>query len=67
MNLKQEIENSKALITKYQKQINNCYDEELKQHLKYQLKQEQLKLESYELLLSLNKKIGRNYEQKDFF
>ena len=62
MNLKQEIGNSKALITKYQKQINNCYDEDLKQHLKYQLKQEQLKLESYELLLSLNKTVGRNYE-----
>ena len=62
MNLKQEIENSKALITKYQNQINNCFDEDLKQHLKYQLKQEQIKLESYELLLSLNKKVGRNYE-----
>ena len=62
MNLKQEIGNSKALITKYQKQIKNCYDEDLKQHLKYQLKQEQIKLESYELLLSLNEKVGRNYE-----
>ena len=62
MNLKQEIGNSKALITKYQKQIKKCYDEDLKQHLIYQLTQEQIKLESYELLLSLNKKVGRNYE-----
>lgn len=62
MNLKQEIGNCKALITKYQNQLTNCYNEDLKRHLEYQLTQEQLKLESYELLLDLYKKVGRAYE-----
>lgn len=62
MNLIQEIGNCKALITKYQNQLTNCYNEDLKRHLKYQLQQEQIKLESYELLLDLYKKVGRAYE-----
>lgn len=39
-------------------QISNCFDTELKQHLEYELKQEALKLESYELLWELAKKAG---------
>lgn len=62
MNYKQEIGNCKALITKYQNQISNCFDEDLKNSLQYKLNQEQLKLESFELLLSLNQKVSRNYE-----
>ena len=62
MNYKQEIGNSKALITKYKNQIANCFDEDLKNFLQYKLNQEQLKLESFELLLSLNKKVNHKYE-----
>ena len=62
MNYKQEIGNSKALITKYKNQIANCFDEDLKKSLQYKLNQEQLKLESFELLLSLNQKVNHKYE-----
>ena len=58
MNLKQEIGTSKATISKLKKQIPNCKNEESKQHLEYKLKQEQIKLESFELLLSLSQKVG---------
>ena len=67
MNVKQEIANSKKMIVKYQNQISNCKNEDLKQSLKNKLKQEQVKLESYELLLALHKKVGSFYEQKDLF
>lgn len=62
MNYKQEIGNSKTLITKYKNQIANCFDEDLKNSLQYKLNQEQLKLESFELLLSLNQKVNHKYE-----
>lgn len=62
MNLKQEIGTLKASIKKIERQIPNCKNEELKQHLEYQLKQEQIKLEGYELLLSLAQKVGNYYE-----
>ena len=58
LNLKQEIGNSKALIKKYQNQINSCYSDKLREDLKYKLKQEQTKLEGYELLLDLYIKVG---------
>lgn len=59
MNLKQEIGTSKATISKLKSQIPNCKNEEHKQHLEYQLKQEQVKLEGFELLLSLSQKVGK--------
>ena len=67
MNVKQEIANSKKQIVKYQKQLSNCKDEHLKQIISNKLKQEQAKLESYELLLALRKRVGSFYEQKDLF
>lgn len=62
MNLKQEIGTSKAKISTLKNQILHCKNEELQEHLKYQLKQEQIKLEGFELLLSLYKRIGTFYE-----
>lgn len=67
MNVRQEIANSKKMIIKYQNKISNCKDEDLKQSLENKLKQEQLKLESFELLLALHKKVASFYEQKDLF
>ena len=67
MNVKQEIAHSKKLITKYQNQISNCKDEDIKKILYNKLVQEQVKLESYELLVALNKRVGSFYEQKDLF
>lgn len=51
---------SREKIQKLTNQISNCFDTELKRHLEYELKQEALKLESYELLLELSKKVGGN-------
>ena len=62
MNIKIEIHEHKARITKLSNQITNCFNPELKQHLQYELEQEQLKLESCELLLALSRKAGSNYE-----
>ena len=62
MNVKQEIEKSKKRIVKYQNQISNCKDENLKQTIYNKLKQEQVKLESYELLFALHKKVSLFYE-----
>lgn len=62
MNLKQEIGTSKAKISTLKNKLSNCKNEELQEHLKYQLKQEQIKLEGFELLLSLYKRIGTFYE-----
>lgn len=53
---------SKASIQKLQNQIPNCYNSDLKRHLQYELHQEQLKLESYELLLDLSRKAGAEHE-----
>ena len=55
MILKQEIGTSKAKISTLKNKLSNCKNEELQEHLKYQLKQEQL-------LLSLYKRIGTFYE-----
>ena len=62
MNVKQEIEKSKKKIVKYQNQISNCKDENLKQTIYNKLKQEQVKLESYELLFALHKRVSLIYE-----
>lgn len=62
MNIKQEIQDCKSRIKKYQNQRNNCFTDDLKQHLDYQLRQEQLKLESFELLLDLSQKVGEHYQ-----
>lgn len=62
MNIKEEMYEHKARITKLSNQITNCYNPDLKQHLEYELHQEQLKLESCELLLALSQKVGRGYE-----
>lgn len=67
MNVKQEIANSKKQIVKYQNQLSNCKDENLKQIISNKLKQEQAKLESYELLFALRKRVGSFYEQEDLF
>lgn len=62
MSIKQQIYEHKARITKLNNQITNCFNLDLKQHLQYELKQEQLKLESCELFLALSRKAGKNYE-----
>ena len=62
MNIKQEIQDCKSRIKKYQNQRRNCFNDDLKQHLDYQLRQEQLKLESIELLLVLSQKVGEHYQ-----
>ena len=51
---------SREKVQKLTNQISNCFDLELKRHLEYELKQEALKLESFELLLELAKKAGCN-------
>ena len=61
MNIQQEIQDCKSRISKYQNQINYCSNEEQKNHLNYQLKQEQIKLEGFELLWELSQKVGGNY------
>ena len=62
MNIKEEMHEHKARITKLSNQITNCYNPVLKRHLEYELHQEQLKLESCELLLALSRKAGKDYE-----
>lgn len=58
MNIKEEMKESRDRITKLQNQIPNCFNPDLKRHLEYELRQEQLKLESFELLLELSHKAG---------
>lgn len=57
--LKQQIGTSTSRIKNYKKQLSTCTNEELTTQLLYKLKQEELKLESYELLLYHYKKVGR--------
>lgn len=54
------MDESREKVQKLTNQLSNCFDTELKRHLEYELKQEALKLESYELLLELAKQAGRN-------
>lgn len=62
MDLKQEINNSKLNIRNYKKELESSSDEEERNHLYYLIKQEKIKLESYELLLSLSEKLRGKYE-----
>ena len=62
INIREEMKTHKARIKKLNNQITNCYNPDLKERLQYELKQEQLKLESYELLLALARRAGKNYE-----
>lgn len=62
MDLKQEINNSKYNIRNYKKILEITSDEEEKNHLYYLIKQEEIKLESFELLLSLSEKLRGKYE-----
>lgn len=62
LNIKEEMKEHKAKIKKLRNQISNCYNAELKQHLEYELQQEELKLESCVLLLDLARKAGNGYE-----
>ena len=57
--LKQQIGTSTSRIKNYKKQLSTCTNEELTTQLLYKLTQEELKLESYELLLYHYKKVGR--------
>ena len=57
--LKQQIGTSTSRIKNYKKQLAICSNEELRTQLLYKLKQEEIKLESYELLLYHYKKVGR--------
>lgn len=57
--LKQQIGTSTSRVKNYKKQLATCSNEELRSQLLYKLKQEELKLESYELLLYHYKKVGR--------
>lgn len=52
------MDESREKVQKLTNQLSNCFDTDLKRHLEYQLKQEALKLESFELLLELSKKAG---------
>ena len=61
MNIQQEIQDCKCRISKYQNKINYCSNDEQRNHYAYQLKQEQIKLEGFELLLELSQKVGGNY------
>lgn len=62
IHIRERIKEQKAVVTKLANQITNCHNPELKSYLEYQLHQEQLKLESLELLLDLARKAGYHYE-----
>lgn len=56
--LKQEIGNKKSHIKSIQKKLAQCSNNDIQYKLEYQLKQEEIKLESLELLLHYYKKVG---------
>lgn len=62
MDIKNELNNCKSNIKYYKKVLKLCTDTEKQNHLKYQIEQEQIKLESFELLLSLSEKVRGKYE-----
>lgn len=62
MDIKNELNNCKSNIRNYKKILELCTDEEERNHFQYQIKQEQIKLESFELLLSLSEKMRGKYE-----
>lgn len=58
--LKQEIGNKKTYIKSIQKKLAQCSDSEIQFQLEYKLRQEEIKLESLELLLHYYIKVGRS-------
>ena len=62
MNIKNELNNCKLSIRNYKKTLELSSDEEERNYLKYQIQQEKIKLESFELLLSLSEKVREKYE-----
>ena len=61
MNIQQEIQDCKYRISKYQNKLSYCANDEQRNHFAYQLRQEQIKLEGFELLWELSQKVGGNY------
>lgn len=57
--LKQQIGTSTSRIKNFKRQLATCLNDELRPQLEYKLRQEELKLESYELLLYHYQRIGR--------
>lgn len=57
MNLDNEIITSEKKIKDLRNQLNQCHNLEKKRHLAYLIEQEEIRLESYELLRSLSAKI----------
>lgn len=57
--IKQNLGTNISRIKNYKKQLATCTNEDLRAQLLYKLKQEELKMESYELLLYHYKKVGR--------
>ena len=56
--IKQHINTSTSRIKNYKKQLATCTNEDLRAQLLYKLKQEEIKLESFELLLFHYQKMG---------
>lgn len=57
-NLKQEIGNKKSYIKSIKKKLAQCSNSDIQFRLEYKLRQEEIKLESLELLLHYYKKVG---------
>ena len=57
--LKQQIGTSTSRIKNYKRQLATCSNDEMRTQLLYKLKQEEIKLESFELLLYHYQKVGR--------
>lgn len=52
----------KSKIREYKKHLEICTDDEERQHFQYQIEQEKIKLESFELLSALSEKVRGKYE-----
>lgn len=52
----------KSKIREYKKRLELCTDNEEQKHFQYQIEQEKIKLESFELLSALSEKVSRKYE-----
>lgn len=57
--IKQQIGTSTSRIKNYKRQLATCSNDEMRTQLLYKLKQEEIKLESFELLLYHYQKVGR--------
>lgn len=56
--IKQHLDTSTSRIKNYKKQLATCTNDDLRAQLLYKLKQEEIKLESFELLLFHYQKMG---------